>query len=138
MGATLSAWYKEGNEVVMEKPVVYIGSPYSKGDPAINTHFQCKTFDRLLSDGKVTPVAPLWTHFQHLLFPRPYKDWVEYDLSLLHLYDACLRLSVTIEELRYSQSESSGADGEVAAFQRRSRPVFYSIADLYTWVDRVR
>jgi hypothetical protein len=121
----------------MEKRIVYIASPYSKGDPAINTHFQCKTFDRLLSDGKVIPVAPLWTHFQHLLFPRPYKDWVEYDLSLLHLYDACLRLSVTIEALEYLQSESSGADGEVSAFKRMGRPIFYSITDLYAWIEGV-
>ena len=37
----------------MPKPVVYIASPYTKGDVAMNTHFQCKVFDRLLSDGKV-------------------------------------------------------------------------------------
>jgi hypothetical protein len=120
----------------MDKPIVYIASPYTKGDVAINTHFQCKIFDRLLTDGLVIPVAPLWSHFQHLLFPRPYKDWIQYDLSLLHLYNACLRLPASMEAIQYIQAESSGADGEVKAFENMGRPVFYSIEDLNTWVKR--
>lgn len=76
----------------VEKPIVYIASPYSSGDPAINTHFQCKVFDEILRDGRAWPVAPLWSHYQHTLFPRPYSDWIAYDQALLKLYDACLRL----------------------------------------------
>lgn len=34
------------------KPIVYIASPYTGGDVAINTHFQCRVFDQLLEDGK--------------------------------------------------------------------------------------
>src|SRR4051812_47449802 len=30
------------------KPVVYIASPYSRGDAAINTHFQCQLWDKLM------------------------------------------------------------------------------------------
>lgn len=121
----------------MEKPVVYVASPYSTGDPAINTHFQCQVFDQLLTDGKVWPVVPLWTHFQHVLFPRPYSDWIEYDKALLRLYDACLRLNATVNrgDLSYSESKSSGADGEVAIFREIKKPVFFSIKDLYSWVD---
>ena len=92
----------------MSKPIVYIASPYTKGDVAINTHFQCKVFDQLLSSGKVLPVAPLWSHFQHLLFPRPYKDWINYDQEMLRLYDCCLRLTATLSALQYSQEDSSG------------------------------
>ena len=117
------------------RPVVYIASPYSKGDPAINTHFQCSVFDRLMNDGRVLPIAPLWSHFQHTLFPRPYKDWVSYDLALLERYDACLRLAAEIPGLGYAESESSGADGEVRTFQELGKPVFRSIEDLYKWVD---
>lgn len=117
----------------MKKPVVYIASAYTSGDPAINAHFQCKIFDQLLTDGLVWPVAPLWTHFQHTLFPRPYSDWIAYDRALLHLYDACLRLDVEIPALSYAQSESSGADGEVEVFQSLGKPVFYKIASLYEW-----
>ena len=119
----------------MRRPVVYIASPYTRGDVAMNTHFQCKVFDRLLTDGKVWPVAPLWSHFQHTVFPRPYRDWIEYDQALLHLYDACLRLTAELERVGYSQHESSGADGEVKTFERLGRPVFLSIEELYRWVD---
>lgn len=118
----------------MTKPIVYVASPYTKGDAAINTHFQCKIFNQLMDDGKVWPVVPLWSHFQHTVFPRPYKDWIAYDKALLKLYDACLRLSAEIPELNYSESESSGADGEVEYFQTAGKPVFYSIEELYRWV----
>jgi hypothetical protein len=120
----------------MKKPIVYIASPHTRGDPAINTHFQCKIFDQLMNDGKVVPVAPLWTHFQNTLFPRPYKDWIEYDKALLHLYDACLRLNAEIPNLNYREGTSSGADGEVEFFKSKGKPVFYSLADLYEWIDR--
>lgn len=121
--------------VKLRKPVVYIASPYTQGDPAINTHFQCKIFDSLLTDRKVTPIAPLWSHFQHTLFPRSYDDWIQYNLSLLHLYDACLRLDSQLTGLDYQESRSSGADKEVNIFLEMKRPVFYSIEDLYLWVD---
>ena len=119
----------------MKKPTVYIASPYTRGDAAINTHFQCKIFDQLMNDGKVWPIAPLWTHFQHTVFPRAYKDWIDYDKALLPLYDACVRLSAEMPELDYSESESSGADGEVAYYESVGKPVFRSISDLYEWVD---
>lgn len=121
----------------MARPIVYIASPYSKGDPAINTHFQCKIFDQMLNDGRVWPVVPLWTHFQHTVFPRQYKDWIEYDQALLHLYDACLRLNIDMPELDYSESESRGADAEVATFESLNKPVFHSIHQLYEWADKL-
>lgn len=118
----------------MNKPVIYVASPYTKGDPAVNTHFQMRMFDRLMNDGVVLPVVPLWTHFQHCAFPRHYKDWIEYDLALLERYDGCLRLDAAHEFAngeQYIVSESSGADDEVANFEEQGKPVFYSIADLY-------
>ena len=117
------------------RPVVYIASPYTQGDVAMNTHFQCKVFDELLGEGKVIPVAPLWSHFQHTLFPRAYADWIDYDQSMLHLYDACLRLNAELPNIGYNQSASKGADAEVLTFQKLGRPVFFSKANLYRWVD---
>jgi hypothetical protein len=121
-------------------PTVFIASPYTKGDPAVNTHFQCKIFDQLLTDRQVLPVAPLWTHFQHLLYPRPYKDWIDYDQAMLRLYDCCLRLDAEVssaeKKYTYLETQSSGADAEVATFIKNGKPVFYSIADLYTWVSK--
>jgi len=119
----------------MSKPTVYIASPYTKGDPAINAHFQCKIFDQLLGDGKVLPVAPLWSYFQHILFPRPYNDWIEYDQAMLDLYDCCLRIKAEILQLGYEESDSKGADAEVQTFLQRGKPVFYSVEELYQWVE---
>lgn len=104
----------------------------------MNTHFQCKIFDELLTDGRVIPVAPLWSHFQHTAFPRPYEDWIRYDQSMLHLYDACLRLNASIPSLGYSCSDSTGADAEAETFRRLGKPVFFSTKDLFEWVEALR
>jgi hypothetical protein len=120
-----------------QKPIVYIASPYTKGDVAMNVHFQCLIFDQLLTDGRVLPIAPLWSQFQHLLFPRNYEDWIRYDLGLLRLYDCCLRLRADIPRLSYEQFESKGADGEVNQFIQMGKPVFTSIEDLYSWLDHL-
>ena len=119
----------------MRKPTVYIASPYTKGDVALNANFQCKIFDELLGGGRVLPVAPLWSHFQHLLFPRPYEDWIRYDQEMLRLYDCCLRLTATNPALNYSQAESKGADAEVESFKSMGKPVFTSTQELYKWVE---
>ena len=116
------------------KPTVYIASPYSAGDMSANAHFQCKIFDQLLGDGFVLPVAPLWSHFQHTVFPRKYADWIKYDQDMLPLYDCCLRLNASIPSMGYEEYKSSGADAEVELFERMGKPVFYSIDDLYSWV----
>ncbi len=119
----------------MDRPIIYIASPYSKGDQAINTHFQCKIFDILMTDGKVWPIAPLWSHFQHTVYPRNYQDWIDYDKALLKLYDGCLRLNAEQKEMGYFEDRSSGADGEVEYFRAVGKPVFYSIESLYLWLD---
>jgi hypothetical protein len=123
--------------MIQKKPVVYVASPYTKGDVAINVRFQCKVFDDLMNGGVVWPVVPLWSHFQHTIFPRPYRDWIEYDLAMLPMYDACLRLDAIdgTNGVGYHQSESSGADGEVDAFVKMGKPVFYTIDELYKWVS---
>lgn len=115
------------------KPTVFIASPYTKGDPVMNANFQCRIFDRLLHDKLVLPVAPLWTHFQHVVFPRAYQDWIDYDQEMLKLYDCCLRLDATFPELGYLQHESTGADAEVEAFHQLGKPVFFSVDALYEW-----
>jgi hypothetical protein len=120
------------------KPVVYIASPYSKGDPAINVHSQCSVFEALMNDGVVWPVAPLWSHFQHTLFPRRYEDWVAYDLALLPRYDACLRLPARFARTGYHESESGGGDKEVLEFKRLGKPVFDEVAAVYRWAKSLK
>lgn len=120
-----------------QKPTVFIASPYTKGDQAMNTHFQCLVFDKLLSDNIVLPIAPLWSHYQHTLFPRPYEDWIKYDQAMLRLYDCCLRLEANIPSVGYKMNESSGADAEVETFRKMNKPVFFSIEEVYTWANKM-
>jgi hypothetical protein len=120
-----------------DKPLVYIASPYTKGDAAINTHFQCKVYDKLMNDGVVWPYVPLWSHFQHEIFPRHYQDWIDYDLAVIARCDACIRLNAEYPKLDYYVSESLGADGEVRYCEKLGIPVFYGIEDCYAWVGSV-
>ena len=115
------------------KPFVYVSSPYTLGNQATNTYFQMEIWNRLMDDGVVWPVIPLLTHFLHLYRPRPYEDWLNYDLAQLHLYDACLRLDAEHEGTGYHIHESRGADAEVEAFEFMDKPVFVTINDLYQW-----
>ncbi len=122
------------------KPIVYIASAYASGDPAINTHFQCRIFDQLLTDGIVIPYVPLWTHFQHTVFPRPCADWPAYDNAMIDsgAFTACLRLTVEgIGAIDYRQENSSGADAEVERFRQQGKPVFFDKASLYEWAKNL-
>jgi hypothetical protein len=101
------------------KPKIYIASAYTKGDTAVNVKAQLDCVDILMDLG-CTPFAPLYSHFQHMTHPRPYTDWVEFDLEWVPVCDALLRLP----------GESPGADGEVRCAIEHDIPVFYSIEDL--------
>jgi hypothetical protein len=118
---------------VSEKPWVYIASPYTKGDPAINARAQCELWEELMSDGIVWPFAPLWSHFQHTIFPRPYEDWTAYDNAILPRMDACIRMSAHYQPMSYWQHESKGADNEVHLFRQLEKPVFICKQALYAW-----
>ncbi len=122
------------------KPFVYIASPYTKGDPCVNARFQCQVFNEMLDDGICIPFAPLVSHFQHTLFPRHYKSWVQYDLDIIPRFDACLHLDSYLKDFNgpgndYCIGESSGADGEVKLFQELNKPVFYNKVSLYNWAN---
>lgn len=103
----------------MKKPTVYIASPYTKGDVAVNVKVQIDMFDKLMTIG-FAPFAPLYSHFQHMTHPRPYQDWIEIDLVWVEVCDCVLRLP----------GDSSGADGEVEYAKKLNKPVFYSIKEL--------
>lgn len=98
---------------------VYIASPYTKGDVAINVRVQLECADKLMSLG-FAPFVPLYSHFQHMSFPRPYQDWIDIDLIWVKSCNALLRL----------EGESKGADGEVEFAKKHNIPVFYSIEEL--------
>ena len=98
---------------------VYIASPYTLGDVAVNVKQQLDTVDELMNKG-FAPFAPLYSHFQHMAHPRPYQDWVKIDLEWVKVCDCLLRLD----------GESKGADGEVNYAKELGLPVFYSIDEL--------
>jgi hypothetical protein len=98
---------------------VYIASPYTQGDAALNLRASLMAADKLVSHNFV-PYCPLLSHFWHFLSPKSYDVWMDMDLEWVRRCDCLLRLS----------GDSSGADAEVALAQELGKPVFYFIADL--------
>ncbi len=91
---------------------VYIASPYTLGDVAINVKAQMDMADTLINLG-FAPFVPLYSHFQHMAHPRHYDDWVKLDLEWVKVCDCILRLP----------GESKGADGEVTYAKMLSKPI---------------
>ena len=106
--------------VKYKKPLGYISSPYSKGDSAINARYQCLVFDKMLDDGYVLPYIPLLSHFQHTIFPRNYKDWINFDIEIMKAipFKWLLRVNVVYQKLNYIEKRSIGADEEVRLFKQ--------------------
>lgn len=98
---------------------IYVASPYTKGDVAVNVRRNLEAADAIAAAGLI-PFAPLLTHFWHLVIPHPYEFWCKQDLAWLERCDAIVRLS----------GESSGADAEVQRALELGLPVFYSVAQL--------
>lgn len=98
---------------------VYIASPYTKGDTAVNVKRQLDMVDVLMDKG-FAPFAPLYSHFQHMAHPRPYEDWLNVDFVWVEACDCVLRLD----------GGSSGADKEVKLALELGKPVFYSVESL--------
>jgi hypothetical protein len=96
-----------------EMNVVYISSPYSVGDQAVNVRRQLEAADEAICAG-LCPYAPLLSHFQHMHRPRPYKHWMDISLEMLSRCDAVIRLT----------GKSKGADQEVKLARKLKIPVF--------------
>lgn len=103
----------------MKKKVVYIASPYTRGDCAVNVRNTILMNDELVEAGFL-PYWPLSSHFWHLVSPHPYEYWMELDMEWIYRVDYLLRLP----------GESSGADAEVKFALGLGIPVFYSLEEL--------
>lgn len=99
---------------------VYIASPYTLGDQALNVRKQMDVFNELANTGKIAPFAPLLFHFQHIVHPRKTSDWLAMDFEWVKTCDAVLRLP----------GQSEGADLEVQFAQSFDIPVFHTVEDL--------
>ena len=103
--------------------VIYIASPYTKGDIAANVSVQIEAAHRILDMGHC-PVAPLLSHYLHIHRQRPYADWIEMDLALIPKTDIVLRLP----------GESEGADREVAKARECGIVVVFGWEELKTFL----
>ena len=108
------------NPVSTRKIVVYIASPYTKGDVGANVHNSSVVADALLSFGYVPFPPILFSHLWHLISPKPYDVWMEMDYEYILRCDCLLRVP----------GKSGGADNEVKFAQDNHIPVFYSLEDL--------
>ena len=98
---------------------VYIASPYTIGDIAVNVKRQMDVADELINLG-FAPFIPLLSHFQHLYHSQPYEIWLQLDSEWLTVCDCILRLD----------GASRGADQEVELAKKLNMPRFYSIRKL--------
>ena len=103
----------------MRNIVVYISSPYTLGDAAVNVKRQMDMADMLMNLNFI-PFAPLYFHFQQMMHPRSYDHWIEVDKIWVSRCDCVLRLS----------GISKGADIEVEKAIELGIPVFYNVDDL--------
>ena len=106
---------------------VYIASPYTVGDQALNVRRQIDCFQDLADQG-FAPFVPLATHFIHMIHPRSYEDWMSYDFEWIQQCDCVLRLD----------GVSLGADREVEFAKNLGIPVYYSIDEIIKAYDRAR
>jgi hypothetical protein len=103
---------------------VFISSPYTIGDVAVNVKNSLDMADKLITLG-FAPYAPLLSHFQHMQHPREYQDWLALDKEWLSVCDCMLRLP----------GESKGADLEEVYALALGIPVFRLIEDLVDYYD---
>lgn len=118
----------------MEKPRVYIASPYTNGDKDELAELQMDAAAILLKNG-FNPYAPLYNHYiqsdHHELdhgFP-----WLDIDKSWLELCDIMVRLFPK-DENGY-RIESPGADEEEDFSKKNGIPIYYfdDLAELEAW-----
>ena len=98
---------------------IYIASPYTIGDVAVNVRRVLLVANELMDKGHA-PYVPHLSHFQHLVAPRPYQDWLDLDFEWLKVCDCVLRL----------EGESKGADQEVELAKSLGIKIVYNIEDI--------
>ena len=102
---------------------VFIASPYTIGDVAVNVRTQIIAANKLIDLG-FDPYVPLLSHFQHMMIPQPYEVWTELDIEWLKVSDCVLRLD----------GESKGADNEVRQAIKLGKPVFTTINNIIEFI----
>jgi len=112
----------------MKEIKVYIASPYTLGDIAVNVRFQMDISDQLYDLG-FYPFTPLYSHFQHMFKPRHHTEWLKMDFIWLRQCDCVLRFSKVYD----TPLKSNGADQEEEVARKAGIPIFYSIEELVNY-----
>jgi len=115
---------KEMEQMAPPKYKVYVAGPYTIGDPAINTRTMIFACDKILDEGFI-PFCPLLTHLWHIVSPKAYDVWTEYNNAWVVACDCLLRIP----------GESKGADAEVALALSLDMPVFYNIQEMKEYYE---
>jgi len=102
----------------MTSKLVYIASPYTHGNVAINVREPIFVAEILIKFGHL-PYLPLMSHFWEMISPHPYEYWLQMDFEWLKRVDCILRL----------QGESKGADKEVEYMKKLGKPVYFTLYD---------
>ena len=99
--------------------LVYLATPYTKGDVAINVHNAIKLAEQIVQLGH-TPYIPIWTHLWHIVSPHPWEYWMKMDEVIMLRCDCVLR----------NGGESIGADMEIEKAKQAGMRVFFSIEEI--------
>ena len=103
---------------------VYVAGPYSNGDVAVNVNKAFETGNKLAEIG-FAPFIPHYTHFWHIMFPKPYEFWLKLDEEFLTCCDCLYRIS----------GKSNGADLEEEIARKNNMPVFYNIDEITSYYN---
>lgn len=129
----------------MKKPMIYIASPFSKGDQFLNLRAHIDIYNRLLDYGRVIPIAPLMSAFAHMVEPRSYEEWLALDFELIERCDALFANNAIIFSDQESngipvhiETESPGRDREADHALKIGIPVFSDFDRLKDWVEKWR
>jgi hypothetical protein len=74
----------------MKLKTVYIASPYTQGDVAINVRNSILVAEQVRNYG-LLPFSPLLSHFWHFMSPHSYEYWTTMDLEWLEVYSNQVR-----------------------------------------------
>lgn len=96
------------------RPVIYIAGPYANPDPVENTNSAVRVGLAIRDRFNVGVVIPHTTLLAHAISPRPAAYWYEFDLDVLAVCDALVRIP----------GPSTGSDREVEGAHERQIPCF--------------
>jgi hypothetical protein len=119
------------------KPLIYIASPYTKGDMILNIRHQINVFDELKREGIVTPISPLIYAFVEITHPDKYENWMNYDLDLIEHCDGVYVTNTEVGDYIQLAADSKGVKMEIKHALENTIPVWYNKKDMYWYFTEI-